>query len=142
VAGAGGGRGHRPDGGVAVFVAAADEVVLGCYRLSVLRVEGGGEPALRGGSEEVVPDILMSHLGVDHHWQRQGLGSSLVLHAVEVFAQPTAQTDARLLVANAGTDSEQFTAFSRRFGFQPLDSAPGRSYLVGVDVLATLAARR
>jgi ribosomal protein S18 acetylase RimI-like enzyme len=105
-------------------------------------VECGWQPAFGDGSDEVVPAIQLSRLGVDHNWQRQGLGSSLVLHAVEVFSQLTAKTDTRLLVAKAGTDSEQSAAFCRRFGFRALDSAPGWLYLVGGDVLATVAARR
>jgi predicted N-acetyltransferase YhbS len=68
--------------GSRVHVAVADEAVVGCYRLSALEVQRAQGSALRDADRQAVPAVLLSHLGVDAKWQRRGLGSALLVHAI------------------------------------------------------------
>ncbi len=69
-----------------------------------------------------VPAVVVSRLGVDQRWQRRGLGTSLMWHALELAAAVAPAVRARLVVAHGET--ERAPGFLGRFGFRAFDSDP------------------
>ena len=113
--------------GLRVEVASNGNQVVGCYALSSFQVEVGRAIGLSGSRHPPLPAILVSRLGVDIRWQRRGLGTSLMVHAIGLANDAAPALDAALLVAHA--ESDPGTAFCTRFGFEPFRSRPGWLYL-------------
>jgi GNAT superfamily N-acetyltransferase len=86
-----------------------------------------------------VPALMVSHLCVDQRLQGRGLGTQLMLHALELAAAVASAVGARLVVGHGGT--ERATGFLRRFGFRAFDTDPRWCNLPMQDVEATVSAR-
>jgi GNAT superfamily N-acetyltransferase len=67
-----------------------------------------------------VPAALLGRMGVNTPFQRQGLGSSMVVEAIEVVRNGT--ITAPILIVDA--KSESLIEFYTQFGFQRLDESP------------------
>ena len=128
--------------GVVVQVASDGRRVVGCYRLGSFQVQAR-RPVRSLGSFDLdrmpVPALVVSRLCVDQRLQGRGLGTQLMLHALELAAAVAPAVGARLVVGHGGT--ERATGFLRRFGFRAFDTDPRWSYLPMQDVEATVSAR-
>jgi GNAT superfamily N-acetyltransferase len=113
--------------GVRVEVASIDDQVVGCYRLGSFQVEAGDGLERFGSERPPLPAILVSRLGVDTRWQRRGLGTSLLMHAIGFAADAAPAVDAALLVAQAENDPAM--VFCTRLGFEPFRGKAGWLYL-------------
>ncbi len=91
--------------GVVVQVATEGGRVVGCYRLGSFQVQARRPVmSLRSWSVERMPvnAVVVSRLGVDRRWQRRGLGTWLMWHALELAAAVAPAVRARLVVAPRG----------------------------------------
>ena len=128
--------------GVVVQVASDGRRVVGCYRLGSFQVQARRPVrSLRTWSFDLdrmpVPALVVSCLCVDQRLQGRGLGTQLMLHALELAAAVALAVGARLVVGHGGT--ERATGFLRRFGFRAFDTDPRWSYLPMQDVEATIS---
>ena len=84
---------------------------------SVLRtdVEGGW---LKRNTPEHIPAILLGMLGVDVHFQGQGLGASLLRDAILRSVEVSDQIGARALLVDSA--NSEASTFYRHFGFKEL----------------------
>jgi len=98
--------------GLRVEVASNGNQVVGCYALSSFHVEVGRAIGLSGSRHPPLPAILVSRLGVDIRWQRRGLGTSLMVHAIGLANDAAPALNAALLLARA--ESDPGTAFCTR----------------------------
>jgi GNAT superfamily N-acetyltransferase len=128
--------------GVVVQVASDGRRVVGCYRLGSFQVQAR-RPVRSLWSFDLdrmpVPALMVSHLCVDQRLQGRGLGTQLMLHALELAAAVAPAVGARLVVGHGGT--ERATGFLRRFGFRAFDTDPRWCNLPMQDVEATVSAR-
>ena len=127
-------RAHRSmrQGTAVVYVVYSGRIIAGLYALSahsVLRtdVEGG---RLKRNSPEHISAILLGMLGVDVHFQGQGLGASLLRDAILRSVEVSGQIGARaLLVDPANSEASAFFAILglRNWGGQPGSSCRSAS---------------
>ena len=115
----------RPVGVVVhvVHVVAEGGRVVGCYRLGSFRVKARRPVTpLRAWSSNFertpVSAVLVSGLGIDQRWQRRGLGTRLMWHALELARHRRARRASRLVVAHGET--ERAPGLDTRFGFRAL----------------------
>ena len=85
-----------------------------------------------------MPAVVVSRLGVDQRWQRRGLGTWLMWHALELAAAIGPVLRTRLVVAHAATGPAP--GFVSGFGFRAFDSDPRWSYLPMQNLQATVSA--
>ncbi len=115
--------------------------VVGCYRLGSFQVQARRPlRLLRSRRVERLPvsAVVVSRLGVDRRWQRQGVGTWLMWHALERADAVAPAVRARLVVAHGET--ERAPGFIARFGFRAFDVDPRWSYLPMRDLQATVSA--
>ena len=115
-----------------VHVAAEGGRVVGCYRLGSFQVQARRPvtPLTAWSSDferTPVSAVLVCRLGVDQRWQRRGLCTWLMWHALELTATVAPAVRARLVVAHGQT--ERAPRSVTRFGFQAFDTDPRFSYL-------------
>ncbi len=128
--------------GVVVQVATEGGRVVGCYRLGSFQVQVRRPVmSLRPWSSDFeripVSAVVEARLGVDQRWQRRGLGTWLMWHALERAATVGSAVRARLVVAHGET--ERAPGFVTRFGFRAFDSDRRFSSLPMRDLQATIS---
>jgi GNAT superfamily N-acetyltransferase len=84
---------------------------------------------LAGNTPEQIPALLLGWLAVDlaHQGQGQGLGWSLLQHAIDRAWAARSVIGLRALVADPIDDSA--TVFYLRYGFRPFPAGSGRLFL-------------
>lgn len=114
-------RTARRAGTAVVYVSFHEGQLAGFYTLSsqsIDRSDVGGWLARNAPSQ--VPVILLGMLGVDHRWQGEGLGRSLLIDAAQRAHRVAHTIGARALVVDPADDAAR--AFYARNGFK---SIPG-----------------
>lgn len=101
--------------GARVQVACFEDQVIGCYSLNVFQVQRERTPGSSAPDAATLPAIALSHVGVDSKWQRQNVGTSLVLHALDRSVEVAERVGAQLVLADARED--RVDQFFGRLGF-------------------------
>ena len=127
--------------GVVVQVANDGGRVVGCYRLSSFQVQARRPvPSLRPCRARMpILAVGVSRLAVDRRWQGQGLGASLMRHALDLAALSRPPWTPGSSLRTGRQDSRPGSC--GRFGFRAFDSDPRWSHLPMRDVEATISAR-
>ena len=86
-----------------------------------------------------IPVCLIARLAVDHSEQRDGLGRSLLLDALQRTERASRSVAMRAVVVHAL--DEETAEFYARFGFKPTSSAPLTLMVPLEAVRRTLSAR-
>ena len=124
---------------VRTYTAIRNGSVAGFYTLAA----GVVLPELRSGKAsnikdtEALPIALLSRLAVDSKEQGQGIGASLLLHALTVSSVAGDFIGARAVLAFA--QHEKSRAFYGVFGFKPVPGLPYHVFLSLKDILKTLS---
>ena len=114
------------------------DVVAGYYCLSASSLLQENTPGvLRRSMPDPIPVILIGRLAVDQRFSGNGLGVSLLQHAVVKGIEASRIVGARAFVVDAL--DEQAEAFYRKFGFEPMPPASKRAmYLLAKDAESTV----
>jgi predicted N-acetyltransferase YhbS len=103
------------------FVAESDGVVVGYYALAAHAVRAADLPQRwRRGAPRSVPAALLAKLAVDSRSQGHGLGSELVVDAIQRVLVAAEQVGTRVLVVDALDDDA--AGFYARLGFTATSS--------------------
>ncbi len=109
-----------------VWVEPSSPGVVGYFTLAAHLVRRDDVPKSVGhGSPDAIPAILLARLALHRSLQGRGLGSQLLLDALERAVDASARAAARLVVVDAIDD--QAAAFYERYGFR---ARPGPRHLV------------
>lgn len=93
---------------------------------------------LRRNMPSPIPIILIGRLAVDTRYAGQGLGASLLQHAVLKGIEASRIVGARAFVVDALNENAE--SFYRRFGFECMPPSSKRAmYLLAADAEASLA---
>lgn len=113
--------------------------VAGYYCLSSSSLVKSEAPStLAAGQPDPIPVVLLGRLAVDLDFAGQGLGSSLLQHAV-VRAVTAAETiGIRAIIVHAISD--ELVSFYRRFGFESFPGQARTLFLLTADARATILA--
>ena len=115
--------------------------VVACYRLGSFP-ETAPSVTPRGtwsSGRLPVSAVLVSRVGVDQRWQRRGLGTSLMWHALELATAVRPVVRSRLVVAHG--EIAPAIGFLDRFGVRAFDSDPRWGYLRIGDVTVSISTR-
>lgn len=111
---------------VIIYVAHKGDMVAGFYTLSANQIEQSDDPDIlkKQSKHTPIPCVLLGRLAVDKHYQGIGLGSNLLLHALNT----TKQLSQTLGIAFIVVDFKDETAksFYEAFGFIELQNKPLR----------------
>lgn len=112
--------------------------VVGYYTLMTYRLElDEVASAFGAGSRRYpMPAVLLARLAVDAGVQGQGLGSLLLIEALQRTAEAGKSVGIEVVVVDAGDDSAG--TFYRKFGFVPFVDTPLRLFITMNDLLRTL----
>jgi predicted N-acetyltransferase YhbS len=118
---------------------AGTSTVVGYYALamgSILATEVPG--SMRRNMPRMIPAVVLGRLAVDQHYQRHGLGASLLRDAVLRSVRAAADVSARLMLVHALSPAAE--AFYARHGFIRL---PVKTPTLALDLVrfAALAAQ-
>jgi GNAT superfamily N-acetyltransferase len=120
------------------YIALANEQVVGFYTLVVGTVEHIDAPPrlLKGLGRYPVPLMVLARLGVSITWQRKGLGSGLLKHAMLRTLQAADIAGIRALATHA--KDEEARAFYERYDFVPSPTDPYHMFLLLKDIRKAL----
>jgi GNAT superfamily N-acetyltransferase len=119
------GQGQRRDAARTFVTAEQDGKVAGYYTLVAAQVEHEQATASvrRGLSQHFpIPVALLARLAVATAYQRQGVGRSLLLDALQRVLRASDELAIRAVTVEAV--DERASSFYRAFGFEPSDLAP------------------
>jgi GNAT superfamily N-acetyltransferase len=117
------------EAGTAVTYVVTDARVVGYYSLSGHSIQRGavGGGWLARNTPDPIPAILLGRLAVDTAYQGQGLGWSLLQHAIVQARTAGALVGVRALVVDP--IDEAAADFYRHFGFRPFPANPARQFI-------------
>jgi GNAT superfamily N-acetyltransferase len=120
------------------YLALHDTSVAGYVSLTTGSVRPDDAPKrfARGMPRYPIGTILIARLAVDHHYQRQRLGSRLLAEALHRALAASDAAAARLVVVDAIDDNA--AAFYRRWGFIDTPDNPHRLYRKMSDIRTSL----
>ena len=131
----------------AVFVVADEEgAIIGYYALSALLVDASEMAA--GKSKKLfekfgaVPATLLAMLGVDKHWQGQGIGKMLLADALRRSYDASTQVGSHCVILDVlqDADTPKRLALYQGLGFRRCDTQTGvRMFLTMADIGAGVA---
>ncbi len=105
--------------------------ILGYYTLAAGALTPDALPTERVALPQV-PIMLLGRLAVDRATQGQGLGTTLLMHALHHALYFSTQIGLYAVVVNALDD--QAVRFYHQFGFHPIPAHPFRLYLSMKDI--------
>lgn len=97
---------------------AGDARVVAYYSIAPTQIVRGDLSRGQTGGFTVVPAYLLARLALDKSLQGQGLGSQLLIDALEVIVKASRRSGGRLIVVDAIDDAA--VAFYRRHDFEPV----------------------
>jgi GNAT superfamily N-acetyltransferase len=105
---------YEEEGIANVYVASIDGQCVGYYTLSNASVTGSID-----GKQRKWPSILLGHLGVDKSFQRKGIGSELLKHALKIAKNEAKEgtTGCRLLYLETYKESLVEDYYIKRHNF-------------------------
>lgn len=106
-------------------VASAPRAVAGYYALAATAVETDGMPGAR--LPRSVAAVLVARLAVDMRHRGQGLGESLLMHALDVVLTAAESVGVRCVLVDAL--DENAAGCYRKYGFESFTDAPRRLFL-------------
>ena len=114
---------------------AAPERVVGYYAIAMATAQRVALPTakLRKGMPQEIPLLLIGRLAVDVEFQRQGLGSALLVDALRRCAAASDIAGARGVIAHAIDD--EAAIFYQRHGFIAAPPLGVRTMLLPIEVL-------
>jgi GNAT superfamily N-acetyltransferase len=120
-----------------VSIDSATDAVAGYYCLSASSLLLDGAPGgLRGNMPDPIPVILIGRLAVEQAFRGQGLGASLLQHALVKGLEASRIIGARAFIVDALNDDAE--RFYSKFGFALMPPANKRAmYLLVKDAEAT-----
>jgi GNAT superfamily N-acetyltransferase len=117
-----------------------DATVVGYFSLAPHTVSRDElPPRLAHGAPELIPAFLLARLALDHRLHGRGLGTDLLLSALERVVSAIEIAGGRLIVVDA--IDERARRFYEHHGFRAAPSRPGRLFRKASDVAAALAQR-
>lgn len=121
-----------------VSISSDDNIVAGYYCLSASSLLLDDAPSsIRRNMPDPIPVILIGRLAVDRRFAGQGLGASLLQHAVIKGIEASRIIGARALIVDAFDDAAE--AFYAKFGFTRMPPSSKRAmYLLTKDAEATV----
>ena len=115
--------------------------VAGYYAVAPCTLDRGGLTQRQArGLPMQMPAYLIAKLALDRRLQGQGLGSHLLMSALERIAAGGADLGGRYAVVDAIND--RATSFYLHHGFEPLSGATGRLLLPVKDIRDAIARHR
>jgi GNAT superfamily N-acetyltransferase len=115
--------------GTAATYVLTDPAVIAYYSISghsIIRREIGGGWLARN-TPEAVPAVLLGRLAVDQRYQGQGIGTSLLAHAIRQAITAADLVGLRALVVDPIDQAAD--SFYRRYGFKPFPANSSRLFL-------------
>lgn len=133
---------NHKKGFTAVMVVHEAGRVVGYYGLAPTAIIAAAMPrSIRTGQPpDPIPCLLLGQLATDSNWVGQGVGTSLLKHALERCVEAAALIGGRALLVNAVDDDA--AEFWTRRGFIPSRDDPMILFRSIADVAASLAAAR
>lgn len=107
-----------------VWVEPGHAEVTAYYAVAPTEVRREGVPRAMTGGVSVIPAYLLARLALDRRVQGQGLGSQLLVDALEVIVAAAERAAGRLVVVDAIDEAAE--AFYRHHDFVPVRGTPGR----------------
>lgn len=104
-----------------VWTPAGERRVVGYYSIAPTLVRRGGLTRSASGGHSTVPAYLLARLALDRSLQGRGLGSQLLLDAVETVVRATEIGGGRLLVVDA--IDEPAASFYRAHDFEQIQGS-------------------
>ncbi|WP_438816432.1 GNAT family N-acetyltransferase [Taklimakanibacter lacteus] len=131
---------NQEKGFTAVLVVHEDQHVIGYYGLAPTAVIPATLPrSVRTGQPpDPVPCLLLGQLATDQRWTGQGIGTSLLKHALQRCVTAAGLIGGRALIVNA-VDVEA-AEFWRRRGFIPSRDDPLVLFRSIADIAASIGA--
>jgi len=116
------------------YVACREGVVVGYYSLTVGGVghAEATERVKKAMPRYPIPVVILARLGVDKHFQGQGLGKGLLKDALVRTARAAGIAGIRALLVHA--KDEQARAFYERYDFEPSETDPYHLFLLMKDI--------
>lgn len=128
---------NEAKGGARTYVACVGKQVVGFYSLAASSIEKRRVSSRVGrGMPEPIPVILLGQLGVDTNFQRRGLGSRLLVDAMQRTLSAADLIGARAIIVQA--IDERAGEFYRRFGFRPFSDHEPLMLLLRISELTAL----
>jgi GNAT superfamily N-acetyltransferase len=126
-------------GAAQTYVGLAGDSVIGYYTLAVGDVshEEAPERLIKGLARHPVPIMLLARLAVDHRWQGQGVGKSLLKDAMRRTLQAADIAGIRAFAVHAKDD--QARSFYEKFDFVPSPTDPMHLFVLLKDVRRTVS---
>lgn len=120
--------------------------VKGFYALNAHSISSNDLPELTGKSRrETIPAIYINAVAVDHTFQGQGVGTALMIHAIQKSVEFSAQIGCAVIVLdllNDGSEDaiQRRTTFYQTLGFNWMKNSdqPNRMYLSIKNAKASL----
>jgi predicted N-acetyltransferase YhbS len=124
---------NQQSGGAQTYVGLVDQSVVGYYALAVGSVEQEDAPerTKKGLAKHSIPIMLLARLAVDHHWQKQGIGTALLKDAMLRTLQAADIAGIRAVVVHAKDDETR--RFYECFDFLPSPSDPLHLFMLLKD---------
>lgn len=108
-----------------VLVDERTRAVVGYFAIAPYLVEREAMPRSIGrGAPRQIPAILLAKLALDRSAHGQGLGSELLVHALEIIVESARAAGGKLVVVDAIDGAAR--AFYERHDFQPVPDHPRR----------------
>lgn len=120
---------NQQSGGAQTYVGLVGQTVVGYDALAVGSVEQ--ERVKKGLARHSILIMLLARLGVDHHWQKRGIGAALLKDAMLRTLQAADIAGIRALVVHAKDDAAR--GFYERFDFLPSPSDPLHLFMLLKD---------
>ena len=116
------------------YVAVSGTEVAGFYTIVAGEVRHADAPdrVVKGMPRHPIPLLVLARLAVHTKMQGQGLGSGLLLDALERTLQVADVVGVRALAVHAKDD--RATAFYRHFGFEPSPTDPRHLFMIIKDI--------
>ncbi len=121
-----------------VWTQADSPEVLAYYSIAPTQVARAEVTRSLSGGYTVIPGYLLARLALDERLQRQGLGSELLVNALEQVVEAARSGGGRLIIVGAIDDGAH--AFYRRHDFVPITGSM-RLYLKVATAEAALGVR-
>ena len=118
------------------YVALNNEEVIGFYTLVVSEVAhcDASERIIKGMARRPVPVMLLARMAVAVSYQRRGVGSSLLKHAVLRTLEAASIAGIRAMAVHAKNATVR--SFYERFDFQPSPTNPLHLFILMKDLRA------
>jgi ribosomal protein S18 acetylase RimI-like enzyme len=118
-----------------LWTAPGSRIVRAYYSIAPMQVRREQIPSSAAGGNSVVPAYLLGRLALDSELRGQGLGTQLLLDALERIQAAVTATAGRLIVVDAVDDNA--LAFYRHHGFSQVKDS-NRLFIRSVSVVRLL----